>query len=270
MLRNNRVGTSYLVTYLAAYLVTYLAAYLMGRDNPVAPTYRGEMTRMKRTSATDLVTARAGGAVDQRLVERAVQDLKKLVVGGLVKLSAEVGEYLIEHVYLSVANARSRAFDKAATLRALGERAAEFGMTSAGLAKAVPIALQVRELGRPLALRLGPAHHVALLPLQNRDEKKLLAESAVEERWTVVQLRDRVRRLKKPHPGGRRPRPPLAILVEATLRLYDKELLKTALYEDLDAIAPAEARRLLTGVVGLQGHLERIQLVLVRLTASGE
>src|SRR5947208_2202112 len=45
---------------------------------------------------------------DDRLVERAVEHLRRLVIGGQVEIMIQVGEYLIENFYGGIEEATSR------------------------------------------------------------------------------------------------------------------------------------------------------------------
>ena len=73
-----------------------------------------------------------------------------------------------------------------------GAVAGEFGMTKTDVLRSVRVALQARLLGRSLALELGQEDHLVLLALANPDEKRMLARTAVQERWTAIQLREKV------------------------------------------------------------------------------
>lgn len=216
-----------------------------------------------------VTTVAAAELASRRQLDRWVGELRALVVGGQVELMARVGEYLIEQVYGSVEEALSRRSGKHASVRRLGERAEEFGMSASGLARAVPMALQVRQLGRPLALRLGVEHHRALLPVKDPGEKRLLAEAALGARWTVADLRKKVRRVKRPQPGGRRREPEVRVLV----RRLDRLLAGATTARGAEAAAElgaVEARRLLGTVNRAQATLERIEKLLTRtLTRPG-
>ncbi len=221
------------------------------------------MASRKGRSGSSRAPAGKGGLVDERVVERWVNDLRRLVVAGQVELYARVGEYLIEHIYGSVEEARSRRAGKAATIARLGQRATEFGMTAAGLTRAVPFALQVRELGHELSRGLGVRHHRALLPVKNPAEKKLLAEAAVDSGWSAEELKKKVRSVQGKHGGGRPAQPALVVLVRQLDRLLAKA--KPALYRaQLPQIEASSARRLLGRVNAAQALLEKLEKLLTR------
>lgn len=213
--------------------------------------------------ATSLAPADPTAAPPDHLVDRWVSDLRRIVVGGQVEILAQVGDYLIEHVYRGEADARSRRSGKPASIERLAERAEEFGMTAGGLTRAVPIALQVRALGKTLAFRLGVRQHRALLPVKDQTEKKRLALAAVEEGWTAGELQRQVRRAQDPHPGGRPPGPEIRRVVN---RAYDVlQGIKIAdLQSGLAALDAAEAQELLTRVNAMQVTLERIERLVTK------
>lgn len=200
---------------------------------------------------------------DEALVERAVQALRSIVVAGQVQLIAQAGEYILEHFYGGDAErARSHRADKPAALRRLAERADEFGLRPSQVLRCVPFALQVRQLGHRLAFRLRQDHHLALLPLRDPEEKKVLAEAALEAEWSATELRQKVKTLQQPHPGGRAPEPQLAVLLGRMERLVDGA--DGRILADLDRLAPAEVRRLLAIVRKSEGLLERAKKALSR------
>src|SRR5207247_1700085 len=112
-------------------------------------------------------------------------------------------------------------------------------------------------------LRLGIGHHLALLPVKNVAQKKLLAESAIAGGWTAEELRAEVARLQKPHAGGRPPSPPLHILIERAAKLFHPDGLLSMIHENADQISPSEQRRLLAKAQAITASLERIQRILI-------
>ena len=205
--------------------------------------------------------------VDERLIDRSIAALRQIVIGGQVELLIRVGEYLLEHFYGSVEEARSHRPRKRASLDRLAARAEEFGMTSTGVRRSVPVALQARELGREVAHKLGPARHVVLLPVRDSDEKRALAEAAIKSGWTVEKLRAQVARVSPPHPGGRPPTPRVRLMIERVARVLDGDALAGRLADHLDAISPVEARSLLAQVNRARAVLERLEKALIRAAA---
>ena len=214
-------------------------------------------------TAVSAVSAVSDDTVDERQIDRWVAELRQIVVVGQVEIAAKVGEFLIANVYGSVDMALSHAARKPASLRRLTERAEEFGMRPTGLRFAVPMALQVRQLGVRLGHQLGVDQHRALLPVRDPADKKLLAEAAVDARWTAEELRRKVRGIQRPHLGGRPTEPAARVLIRAldrTLGGVDFARLRG----EADAIEAAEARRLLGRVNAAQGILERLEKLLTR------
>ena len=118
-------------------------------------------------------------------------------------------------------------------------------------------------LNCPGRLKLSVSQHEALLPLKNLDEKRVLAEAAVTSRWSVEKLESQVRRLHRPHKGGRPVEPGMRVLVRRLDKLL-VEALREGLDSGLDDLSPAEARRLLAMVNGSQATLERIEKLLTK------
>jgi hypothetical protein len=56
-----------------------------------------------------------------------------------------------------------------------------------------------------------------LAPLREGDQRRLLASNARTEGWSVNALKERVRRIQKPHPGGRPSQP---ALLRAVVRIH--------------------------------------------------
>lgn len=204
-----------------------------------------------------------GDDVDEALVDRWIGELRKLVVGGQVDLMARVGQFLVENVYGSLEEARARRPRKTASVRRLAERAEEFGMRPSSLARAVPMYLQVQLLGQRLSSRLTVEHHRALLPLRDESEKKQLAEKSAEVGWTSDELRKQLRRVQRPHAGGRPARPAVSLLVDRV----DRVLVGASASEikvELGELDQPEVRRLIGRVNAAQSALERIERQLQR------
>lgn len=202
-------------------------------------------------------------SVPEHVVDKWVADLRRIVVGGQVTVIAEVGEYLIANVYRGEEEALSRRRGKAASIPKLAARAEEFGMTASGLLRAVPIALQVRALGKTLSGKLSVRQHRALLPVKGSAEKKELAEEAVLSRLTATDLQHKVRREHKPHPGGRSKEPPARRVTRRMAALTDG-ISARDVREGMDRIAPSEARHLLGQLKNVRARIEQMMEALER------
>lgn len=208
--------------------------------------------------------------VDERLVDQAVSHLKRVVVTGQVETIVQVGEYLIENFYGGVEQARSRSPQKAASLARLAGRAEEFGMTEATLGYVVPVTLAARELGAPLAGRLGVSRLRALLPVRDAQQRRLVAESAVSSGWTVERVKARVRQVARPHAGGRPELPNLERLVGRVRRAIGEDAEAASLRVGLDRLSPARARELLAEVNRIQADVERVEKLLQKAAVKAE
>src|SRR5437762_1053167 len=74
-------------------------------------------------------------------------------------------------------------------------------------------------------------------------EKKLLAEAAVDAGWSAEELRTKIPRLQKRHPGGRPKEPALRVFLARAARTIENVQVAD-LRKGLDAISPAERRHL--------------------------
>src|SRR5262245_2603002 len=141
-------------------------------------------------------------ALDKRRIEKLIQELRAIVVGGHAKMILDVAHKLVQDVFDGdLAAALSRQGNKENSLRQLALRAEEFGMSASGVMRCIPIYAQAREIGRGLAEKLEVSQHVALLPLRSAEHKRTLAEQAVEQRWPVKRLREEVRKKQNAHAG---------------------------------------------------------------------
>jgi hypothetical protein len=218
----------------------------------------------RRGATKEIVLARGRVATvdgEDSLIERAVRALRAMVVGGQVRILIDAGEYLIEHFYGGAAEARAHNPRKAASLRRLTERAEEFGMTPSGVRRCVPVALQARALGKELSLRLPQDHHLALLPLRSPEEKRVLAESAVEAGWSARDLRRKVAELQPRHPGGRPRRPGVSLFVERLDRLVEG-FDASAAAREVGQLSPADRRHLLARIRTAEAGLARVRRAL--------
>ena len=212
----------------------------------------------------ELVRLDPGAVVDEQLVDRTIDWLRRVIIGKQVEMTLMVGEHLVQHYYGSVEEAVARKPRKKASLRQLQERAEEFGSSARDVRDSVGIYLQAIEIGKGLSARLGVAQHRVLLPLRNVEEKKLLAETAAESGWTVEDLRTRVGKLQKRHRGGRRARPPVALLVARIGRSFDEQMLARR-RESIDSLEQGEVKKLLGTIQTARRHLETLERELVRV-----
>jgi len=199
---------------------------------------------------------------DERLVDRAVAHLQRLIVAGQVETYGNAGEYLIKNFYGSVENARSRRADKPASLSRLAERAHEFGMTPSTLGTAVQLALVVRDVGAALAGQLGVSRLRALAPLQEHSQRRLVGETAAAAGWTVEKVKERVRKIARPHAGGRPEQPGVERAVTRIAKVVDAEATPERLRASLDTLTAKRAKHLLARVNQTQASLERIEKTL--------
>ena len=197
-----------------------------------------------RSSSTALAVQTGVTQADDALVERAIHTLRAVCVTGAVQMMAQAGEYLIENFFAGdLEAARSQHPAKPVALRHLIERAPELGLRPSQLRRCVPFALQVRGLGARISNKLLQDHHFALLALRDAREKREIAEIAVEDRWSTRHLRQKIRELQKPHPGGKRPAPAAVTLLHRLERLL-KEFDASKSAESLDRISAGDAKHL--------------------------
>lgn len=204
--------------------------------------------------------------VDQKRLDRVVRELRTIVIGGTVGIMYRVGEHIVVEVFGGdIKRALSPKGSKGVSIRSLAERAEEFGLTATAVHRAVPLYLQVRELGHGLAERISVSHHRLLLPVRTTDLKRHLAQECADKNWTVAQLRDQIAKKQPPHAGGREPYPTVQSLVEALHRPFEAEDLLDHLEAGTDRIDQAQAKQLLGKVNQIRAHLERVEKLLVRL-----
>ena len=230
-----------------------------------------EMSLALRPAAgTSSAQAQSEAGADEALVDRAVAHLRRVIVGGQVRATVEAGEYVIREFYGSVESARSRDPRKGASLARLAERAPEFGMSAATLGYVVPVALAVRDLGVSLADDLGISRLRLLTPVKDGEQRRLLAETATSSGWTVEKLRERVKKIRKPHAGGRPEQPAIERAVARLSRVADAEIRDAAgIRAGLDDLTPRRAKALLQSVNRVQANLERVEKLLQRVVARG-
>jgi hypothetical protein len=209
----------------------------------------------------------ANSGIEQRRIDKAVKDLRALVLGGHINILNGVGEYLLREFFDGdVKQALAQHRKEGASIASLVERANEFGMKPTGVLRAIPIHVQVRQIGQTLAEQLPVTHHVALLPVRDIEIKRLLARLAVDEEWTVQTLRAEIGKRQKPSAGGRPPDPPVQYLVNALHRPFESdETPLDDLEAGLDRIDQTEAKRLLGKLNQVRSHLDRLEKVLVRV-----
>lgn len=165
-----------------------------------------------------LVLSVAAAPSSDPLVREAIVEINRIWGTGLRDTVVRVGQYLIKNFYGSIENARSLSPDKAASLASLYDRAEELALGVHQLRIAVRVAVQVRELPRPVAEALTATHHEKLLVVRDPKLREQLAGETARRNWTSETLEARIRQLQPPRAGGRPPLPPLERGVQAVIR----------------------------------------------------
>src|SRR5689334_3551096 len=102
--------------------------------------------------------------LDKKRIEKLIQELRAIVIGGHAKVLLDVADKIVRDVFDGdLEEALSPRGNKENSLRQLALRAEEFGMTATGVKRSIPIYAQAREIGRALAERLLISQHIALL-----------------------------------------------------------------------------------------------------------
>jgi hypothetical protein len=172
------------------------------------------------------IDATADDVVDERLIDRAVQHIRMVVVNMVHKGALDVGNYVLEHFFHGdIERVVSRSPFKCASFRLLSERCGsqELPISKSWLHNAVGIAVMLRALPENAAFRLlPPSHQTILLPLREPGAVEVAARRAVSEGLSVRELRRSIHKPPPPNTSRLRERPPIVQMTEEIIRLLNR------------------------------------------------
>ena len=168
----------------------------------------------KRTPKTALAKSMPDlpgvGKLDQKLVDTAVAEINRLHRVKKIEAVQAMGEYVVKTFFndnFAHFHAHGR---KHASFRALAKRK-DLSVGYVTIRNAVAFVEQLKMLPAKFATALPMSHHRALLPLSTAEDKKALAEKAVEKDLSKRDLEAEVRKFRSKAGAkrgpGRRPDP---------------------------------------------------------------
>ena len=168
-------------------------------------------TRTRKTALAKPMPALPGaGKVNQGLVDTAVAEINRLHRVKKFEAAKAIGEYLLEKFFEGKYENFHSHGRKHASFRALAKRE-DLSISYVSLRNSVAFVEQLRLLPARVASALPYSHHKLLLPVSTVEEKKELAEKAVDKDLSKRELEREVRKVRartvtKRGPG-RRPDP---------------------------------------------------------------
>lgn len=166
-------------------------------------TKRAVPKRSSKTALAKPMPALPGaGAVDQRLVDKAVAEINRLHRIKKFEAVRAIGDYVLETFFEGRFDSFHHHGRKHASFRAVA-RHEGLEVSHVTLRNAVAFVEQMRLLPTKVANALPYSHHRALLPVTSVEEKKALAEKAVEKGMSSRVLEQEVRKIRT-KPGARR------------------------------------------------------------------
>ena len=213
-------------------------------------------------------------AIDEELVQKAVDDIKAILSDTVAKGFNAVGEYVLKTFFHNdIEKVRSRDSNKASSFRALAGRCGspDLPLSKSTLHAAVSVAAMRRELPQGAAFRqLPPSHQTALLPLREQpDAAEKLAQKALTRSLPVRALREDVglavaKARKDGPPRGRPPLPVVVKTLDRTAKLFEldagrRSFTKIMVEELDDDQAKAALKIARTLAARLEGLIEKLE-----------
>ena len=220
------------------------------------------MSQRKRSSAKVSVALKVAPRRDtvEAIVDAAIAQVSLLYHRGAISTIVAIGDYLLEALFANdVALVASRDPRKSTAMRRLLERAGETPVSVHMLKRAIPIALQYRELPRKLAEQLPQSCHELLLLVGDVKEKERLVADAVARKLTVKQFDREVRKIRRKHAGGRIARPAVVRWAKEIARASAIELPLATL--SATAVRALSAEDVIEAQAALHGAREAIERV---------
>jgi hypothetical protein len=217
---------------------------------------RGDPQRSARTAlAKPMPEMPGGGAVDQRLVDKAVAEINRLHRVKKFEAVQAIGDYVLGTFFEGKYDSFHHHGRKHASFRALAKHEG-LEVSYVTLRNAVAFVEQMRLLPTRVANALPYSHHRALLPVASAEEKKALAEKAVEKGMSSRVLEQEVRKVRAKSGSkrgpGRRPAPAFVLAfrrLEKIASLAASEALAPSVFvrfsaEDAGELAKAAEKHL--------------------------
>lgn len=186
-------------------------------------------------------------------------------------LVQEVGRLIVEKFYggdVSVLRDRSKTDG---SLRQLAEHP-DLPMSASSLYRAVAMHELIERHGGVAGWKhLGPSHVRAVLPLEEKVQKRIL-RYAENHSWTVDRIEEAVRKARdgeERHGGGRPPLPKFQKSINALRKYADNADDLFSELDKLDGIDEKKAREMYTTVCGLRAKLEELEAQLEAKVQGG-
>jgi hypothetical protein len=209
------------------------------------------------------------GKVDQKLVDGAVAEINRLHRIKKFEAVQAIGQYVLETFFEGKFDYFHHHGRKHASFRALAKHE-DLRMSYVTLRNAVAFVEQMKLLPAKVATALPYSHHKLLLPVST-EEKKELAEKAVEKDLSSRELEQEVRKIRA-KPGakrgpGRRPDPAFVLAfrrLEKIAAMAASEVPSPNVFVKFSA---EDAGKL---AAAAEKHLTKISEVVVKVKASVE
>lgn len=212
------------------------------------------------------------GAVrlDERLVDRAVAEINRLHRIKKFEAVQAIGQYVLETFFEGKFDYFHHHGRKHASFRALTKHE-DLSMSYVSLRNAVAFVEQLKLLPAKVATALPYSHHKLLLPVSTVEEKKDLAEKAVEKDLSKRELEQEVRKIRA-RPGvkrgpGRRPDPAFVLAfrrLEKLAVMAASETLSPTVFTKFSAEDAADLAK------AAEKHLAKLGEVVVKVKTSIE
>ncbi len=199
---------------------------------------------------------------DQAKVEEAVRYLNERIISSGLELAKETGEYILDTFFDGeYGNFADPSRSKSTSFRALLARE-DLLLSGVTLYSFVRISHQLKLLPAEVITRLTLAHHRALLPLPEPEQKEALARRALAEGWTSQSLAGEVRKLLPRSRPGRKPLPPLVKGMRRVVKAVELTLAEEVTAEKVRMLESGQALTLTEQVEESLGRLEALKKTL--------
>lgn len=234
----------------------------------MATVQKNKTRTTKRKMHAALTSSLPGeGAIAPELVDQAVVDLNRIYVTKGFETARAVADYVV-HAFFDgdPQNFRDRG-NGHVSFRQLAKRD-DLRVGWQFIWNAVAVVEQLDKLPSGASESLPLSHHKLLLAVKDDDQKKALAEAAVQENLGKRELEDRVKAARKQNEvASKAGRPPLPGFVKAFTAL--KKVVKAALADEVseasfEHFTRDEARLLLTE---MEAHIKQLAEVAGRVRA---
>jgi hypothetical protein len=207
--------------------------------------------------------------VPEPVIDAVFDEIRQLHRGASVELWLRIGELILRNFYEGDLEQWRERGPKDSSFRSLAAKFEDGDISATRLSRMVGVYALGQRFGVAALQQLSTSHLVAVLGLEEEDQRRLIAQATLEG-LSTRQLQEAATALRdKQRGGGRRPLPAFVKSIRKMGRMLQEEESSFAGLDQVEALDQAEAKRLYEALVAMKARCETLQLALHKKAAVG-